>query len=195
MPAATIHILGICGSLRAESYNRVLLVEAAAIAPEGVEIEIFEGLADIPLFNEDVEAEGEPEAVRSLKDAIASADALLIATPEYNYSVSGVLKNAIDWASRPAGESPLEGKPTALIGASPGMGGSARAQLALRQSFVFTKTPVLPGPEVLVARAHERIEDGQLTDKDSREFLGDLIERLREFTVSLRDGDEHAAGA
>src|SRR5690606_7440480 len=142
-------------------------------------------------FNEDVEAEGDPEPVRVLKQAIAEADALLIATPEYNYSTTGVLKNAIDWASRPTNgaPSPLAGKPTALMGASPGMGGSARAQLALRQSFVFTQTPVLPGPEVLVSNAHERFDDsGKLTDEDSRKFVADLLVRLSDFTSQLQNG-------
>ncbi len=178
-------ILGICGSLRRDSYNRALLREAAAMVPAGVRIEMFDRLGEIPPFNEDVETQGYPEPVRALQSAIADADALLIATPEYNYSVPGVLKNAIDWASRPAGKSPLTGKPTALIGASPGMGGTARAQLALRQSFVFTGTPVLPGPEVLVSSAADRIEDGRLVDDDSRRFLGDLVGRLVEFTHIL----------
>ncbi len=188
--ATTLRVLGIAGSLRKGSYNRALLKEAASLAPSGMSIEMFEELGDIPPFNEDVEAQGDPAPVRRMKAAMAESDGLLIATPEYNYSTTGVLKNALDWVSRPAGESPLEGMPTALIGASMGMGGTARAQLALRQAFVFTKTPVLPGPEVLVASAGDRFDDdGRLTDEDSRAFLADLLERFADFTMRLRRSD------
>jgi chromate reductase len=188
---ARIRILGLAGSLREDSYNRALLEEAARLAPEGVTIEVFDRLDEIPPFNEDVEREGYPEPVRALQRAIEEANALLVATPEYNYSVPGVLKNAIDWASRPAGQSPLEGKPTAVMGASPGMGGTARAQLALRDSFVFTKTPVVPGPEVLVARAPERFdEEGRLTDEPTREFVTDLLDRLVDYAQRFKDNHD-----
>ncbi len=182
MAGQQLEILGIAGSLRRASYNRRLLREAARIAPEDMNITIFEGLGDIPPFNEDVEAEGYPESVQRLHRAIAQADGILVAVPEYNYGVTGVLKNAIDWASRPAGRSPLEGKPAAVMGASMGMGGSARAQLALRDSFVFTQTPVLPGPEVLVAGAHEQFDDnGHLLRGDTRDFVRSLLERFGVF--------------
>ncbi len=140
---SAIKVFGIAGSLRAGSSNKALLRAAAELAPEGMEIRLFERLAEVPLYNEDVEKAGEPESVAALKGAIREADALLFATPEYNYGVPGVLKNAIDWASRPPRNSVLNGKPAAIMGATPGTSGTARAQLALRQSFVFTQTHAL----------------------------------------------------
>lgn len=187
MTQPPLEILGISGSLRGGSYNRKLLQEAVRMAPAGMSITLYDGLGSIPPYNEDVEAEGLPESVAHFKRLIAEADGILVATPEYNYSVTGVLKNAIDWASRPAGESPLEGKPAAVIGASPGMGGTARAQLSLRNSFVFTRTPVLPGPEVLVTRAHEQFDDGHLKSPDTRKFLLDLLERFEVFARRFMD--------
>src|SRR5262245_39739521 len=120
-----LEVLGIAGSLRRESYNRGLLRAAQEMAPEGMTIRSFE-LDAIPLYNGDVEAAGDPAPVAQLKEAIRGADALLLATPEYNYGVPGVLKNAVDWASRPPAKSVLSGKPAAIMGASPGMGGTIR---------------------------------------------------------------------
>src|SRR2546427_11679740 len=143
----------------------MLLRAAIELATTGMEITTFKRLGDIAPYNDDVMAKGDPEPVAALKTAIREADALLIATPEYNYGVPGVLKNAIDWASRPPGKSVLNRKPAAIMGATPGGTGTARAQLALRQSFVFTETYALLRPELLVARAHERIDAaGRLTD-------------------------------
>jgi chromate reductase, NAD(P)H dehydrogenase (quinone) len=174
-----VKVCGIAGSLRRTSYNRSLLQAAVQLAPERMSIAIFDRLGDVPLYNADVEARGDPEAVVALKNAIREADALLIATPEYNYGVPGVLKNAIDWASRPPSGSVLAGKPAALLGASPGRTGTARAQLALRQSFVFTQTPVLLGPEVLVGEAQKKFaDDGTLSDEPTRKFVRGLLERL-----------------
>jgi chromate reductase len=179
----TLRILGIAGSLRAASFNRALLHTAIEVAPEGVAIDIFDGLGAIPAYNADVEAQGDPAAVVALKTAIADADALLIATPEYNYGVPGVLKNAIDWASRPPGTCVLNGKPAALMGATPGGTGTARAQLALRQSFVFTDTRALLRPEVLIARAHEKIDAaGRVTDAATRELIRRLLDALVDWT-------------
>jgi chromate reductase len=136
-PRAPIRVLGFAGSLRRGSYNRALLRAAQELAPAGMTIEVSD-LAPIPLYNADVEAEGDPEPVAAFKAAIRRADALLIACPEYNHGVPGVLKNAIDWASRPPRSAALDRKPLALMGASPGMTGSARGQSQLRQAFVFT---------------------------------------------------------
>jgi chromate reductase, NAD(P)H dehydrogenase (quinone) len=180
-------VCGIAGSLRRGSYNRALLRAAGELAPEGMEIRIFDRMAEIPLFNEDVEAEGSPEPVQALKRAIEEADALLIATPEYNHGVPGVLKNAIDWASRPPRGSVLAGKPAAIFGASPGVTGTARAQSQLRQAFVFTQTPALLQPEILVYRAREKFdEQGRLTDEKTREFVGKLLRELADWTRRLR---------
>jgi chromate reductase len=183
-----LRVCGIAGSLRKGSFNRALLRAAQELVPPGMEITTFD-LAPVPLYNGDVEAAGDPPAVIALKTAIGEADALLIATPEYNFGVPGVLKNAIDWASRPPGKSPLNGKPAALMGATPGMGGTGRAQMSLRQSFVFTQTLALLSPEVLVARAREKFdESGRLTDEATRGFVRKLLEALAAWTARLRGG-------
>jgi chromate reductase len=180
-----LRVLGFAGSLRAASYNRMLLRAAVELAPAGMEIEVFD-IGGIPLFNEDVEAVGTPPAVEAFREAIRRADALLIATPEYNHGVPGVLKNAVDWASRPPRTSALAGKPAAVFGASPGATGTARAQTQLRASFVFTDTPVLPQPEVLVFRAHEKFDaDGRLSDGPTRAFVARLLVALADWTRRL----------
>ena len=183
--ATPIRVLAFAGSLRAGSYNKMLLRAAREMAPAGMEIETFD-IAGIPLYNEDVEQAGTPAAVEAFREAIRAADALLIAVPEYNHGVPGVLKNAIDWASRPPRGSALSGKPTALFGASPGQTGTARAQTQLRGSFVFTNTPVLPQPEVLVFRAHEKFDaDGRLADEATRAFVRRLLDALADWTARL----------
>lgn len=184
--SSSLVVCGIAGSLREKSYNRALLRAARELAPDGMEVRIFDGMAEIPLFNEDVEASGDPEPVLALRRAIGEADGLLIATPEYNHGVPGVLKNALDWASRPPRRDVLGRKPTAIFGASPGITGSARAQSQLRQSFVFTNTPVLPQPEILVYRAHEKFDEaGRLTDEKTREFVGKLLMALADWIRRL----------
>ena len=171
-------VVGVAGSLRQGSFNRALLRAAQQLAPVAVQIRIYD-LSEIPLFNEDVERAGIPSAVARLRAAVAEADGFLVATPEYNHGVPGVMKNAFDWLSRPPGKSVLNGKPAAIVGASPGITGAARAQSQLRQSFVFTNTPVLPQPEVLVGRAHEKFDsDGRLTDDTTRKFLLLLLEEF-----------------
>ena len=177
-----LRVLGIPGSLRAASFNRALLRAAIELAPEGMTITLFDGLAAVPPYNADVEAKGDPDAVVALKTAIHDAEALLIATPEYNYGVPGVLKNAIDWASRPPGKSVLNRKPAAIMGATPSGAGTARAQLALRQSFVFTDTRTLLKPEVLVARVHEKVDaDGRVIDATTRQAIRQLLEALADW--------------
>jgi chromate reductase, NAD(P)H dehydrogenase (quinone) len=179
-------VCGIAGSLRRGSYNRALLRAAQELAPSDIDIRVFDRMAEIPPFNQDAEAEGDPEPVQALKRAIGEADALLIATPEYNHGVPGLLKNAIDWASRPARDSVLSGKPAAILGASPGITGTARAQSQLRQAFVFTNTPTLPQPEILVYRAQEKFgAEGRLTDEKTREFVGKLLHELADWTRRL----------
>ena len=146
-------IVGIAGSLRQGSFNRALLRAATELAPATLRITVHD-LLPIPLYNADVESRGAPEVVADLRNAVRAADGLLIATPEYNHGVPGVLKNAIDWLSRPPEAGALSGKPAAIMGASPGMTGTARSQSQLRQAFVFTNTYAMTQPEVLVARAH-----------------------------------------
>jgi len=176
--ARQYHVVGIAGSLRRGSYNRALLRAAKELAPPLLDIVIHE-LDGIPLYNGDVEAAGVSPAVLELRDAIRQADGLLIATPEYNHGVPGVLKNAIDWLSRPPRDSVLNGKTAAVMGASPGTTGTARAQAQLRQAFVFTNTYALLQPEVLVARAHEKFDpDGRLIDQATRDFLATFLHRF-----------------
>jgi len=172
---APLTFLGIAGSLRRSSFNRGLIRAAVELAPAGITVVPFD-LADLPMFNADVEAEGDPEAVAALKRAIAAVDGLLIATPEYNHCVPGVLKNAIDWASRPARQSVLTGKPVAIMGATPGGGGTARAQAHLRDGLSYTNGFVLPLPEVLVPHAIDKFDDdANLIDPDTRSEVYDLL--------------------
>jgi chromate reductase len=174
-------VVGFAGSLRRSSYNRALLRAAIELAPPELHIETHE-LDALPLYNGDVEGAGVPQTVEELRAAIRQADALLIATPEYNHGVPGVLKNAIDWLSRPPRGSALNGKVAAVMGASPGMTGTARSQSQLRQAFVFTNTYALLQPEVLVARAHEKFDaDGRLVDQATRDFLATFLQRFAEF--------------
>lgn len=170
-----LRITAFAGSLRAASYNRALLRACVELAPPAMTFDIFD-LAEVPLYNGDVEAAGDPPGVQRLKAAIAAADGLLIATPEYNHGVPGVTKNAVDWASRPARGAPLGEKPVAILGASPGQTGSARGQSQLRQAFEFTNSFCMPQPEILVFRAHEKFDEaGRLTDERTREHLGRFL--------------------
>jgi len=175
--AKTFTVLGFAGSLRKHSFNKSILAAAAESLPENTTLEIFD-LGGIPPFNQDLEKQP-PEKVREFKAKIRSADALLIATPEYNYSVPGVLKNAIDWGSRPYGDNAFDDKPVALMGASVGTIGTARAQYHLRQTFVFLNMHPLNSPEVMVTSAHEKVDkDGKVTDPKTREKIKELVERL-----------------
>ena len=176
--ARVFTVVGFAGSLRRGSYNRALLRAATELAPSALHIVIHE-LDGIPLYNGDVEAAGAPTSVVELRDAIRTAEGLLIATPEYNHGVPGVLKNTIDWLSRPPRDSVLNGKVAAVMGASPGMTGTARGQSQLRQAFVFTNTYALLQPEVLVGRAHEKFDaDGRLVHQPTRDFLATFLERF-----------------
>lgn len=174
MPEGTLHILGIPGSLRRVSFNRGLLDAAQAVASAEMEIEFFD-ILPIPLYNPDVEANGDPVPVRTFKEKIRSSDGLLIATAEYNYSIPGVLKNAIDWASRPP-ERALRRKPVALMGASGGRRGTMRAQAALRQVLQSVECYAMPKPEIYVTNAQERFDAaGRLTDGQLREEIRGLL--------------------
>jgi chromate reductase len=173
-----MRILGIAGSLREASYNRSLLRAARELMPAGVELAEYE-IGTLPFYDGDVEAAGDPESVVRLKQAIRDADALLIATPEYNRGVPGVLKNAVDWASRPPLGSPLTGKPVAIMGASTGRGGTARAQEQLRAALEFSRATVLEQPEVLVPEAFMRFDEhGELVDPGIRAELAELVDSL-----------------
>jgi chromate reductase len=173
----SLTILGTAGSLRKKSYNRAALRAAQQLAPENVKVEIFE-LDGIPAFNQD-EEQNPPEKVRELKARIRAADAILLVTPEYNYSIPGVLKNAIDWASRPYGDNAWQGKPVAVMGASVGAQGSSRAQYHLRQVFVFLDMLPVNKPEVMISNASQKFDEaGDLIDQETRKHIRGLLESL-----------------
>ena len=183
-----IKVLGIAGSLREGSFNRAALRAAKELAPEGMDIEIFD-IDGLPGFNQDQEADP-PEQVADLKRRIREADAVLLVTPEYNYSISGVLKNAIDWASRPYGDSAWDGKPAAIMGASGGAIATARAQYDLRKMMVFLNMFPLNRPEVMIGNAGEKFDDnGKLTDEQTRKFISDQMQALLEWTRKLKAGE------
>lgn len=179
-------ILGFAGSLRKGSYNKALLRAAVELAPKDVKLEIFD-LKEIPPFNQDLEDEM-PSKVKEFKAKIKAADAILIVTPEYNYSFSGVLKNAIDWASRPPGENAFEGKPVAIMSASIGMLGGARAQYHLRQVLVALDMYPINWPEVMVSSAEDKFdEDGRLLDEKAKAKIRELLENLVIWTRKLKE--------
>jgi len=180
-----IKVLGICGSLRKGSYNKMALNAAIELAAPSVAIETFD-IAPIPLYNEDVREAGWPKPVEEFRAKIKAADALLFVTPEYNYSMPGVLKNAIDWASRPP-EQPFNGKPCAIMGTSPGPVGTGRAQYHLRQTCVFLNMFPLNKPEVLIGTCQNKFDaKGKLVDETTRGFVKDLLVALEAWTRKLR---------
>lgn len=180
----TLNILGIAGSLRRASFNRGVVRAAMQLTPPGVTIRSLD-IGDLPLYDADLEADP-PSVVRALRETVRAADAVLIATPEYNYSVPGVLKNALDWGSRPRSENAWRGKPVAILGATTGLLGTARAQYHLRQMFVFLEMLPLNRPEVMIARAPEKFDaGGNLTDAETRERIRALVEALVAWTRRL----------
>ena len=185
---APLRVLGFAGSLRRRSYNKALIRAAAELAPEGMAIEVHE-IDGIPPYDADRDGEDTPAPVVAIKRAIEGADALLIATPEYNYAIPGVLKNALDWASRPAYKSPLVAKPCAVLGASGGLGGTVRAQMDVRRVLEACLARVLPYPDVAVRSASQRFdEQGRLTDEETRKIVRGLLVGLRDWTRVLRAG-------
>lgn len=174
---ATFRILGLTGSLRSGSFNTGLLHAARELAPVGIAVDIAD-IRGVPLYNEDLNRDGGPEAVRSLKAQAHAAHALLFAVPEYNYSMTGVQKNLVDWLSRPVESSPLRHKPIALMGAGARFG-TVRSQLALRQVFLFTESYVMIRPELMIPQAVEHFDaDGRLTDAALRERVRAIVEAL-----------------
>lgn len=181
-----IRVLGISGSLRKGSYNTATLHAAQELAPPDLQLEIGD-ISQFPLYNADTQAQGFPDAVQRVGEQIRAADGLLLVTPEYNYSVSGVMKNAIDWISRLKNQ-PFAGKPVALCGASMGALGTARAQYHLRQIGVYLDMRFLNKPEVMIGSAHERFDaNGKLMHEATRKFVGELM-------VALRDAGRRAKG-
>ncbi len=181
----TVKILGIAGSLRRGSFNKAALRAAQEFAPDGMRIEVFD-IAEIPPYNEDVKQQGFPPPVQALRDGIREADGLLFATPEYNYSIPGVLKNAIDWVSRPP-EQPFDGKAIGIMGASPSALGTARAQYHLRQCFIFLNAHVMNRPEVMINAAPTKFDaEGRLTDQPTRDFIATMLVALKAWTLRMR---------
>lgn len=181
-----IGVFAFCGSLRKGSYNRMALRAAEELAPAGMTFDSTD-LGQIPLYNEDVREQGYPGPVKDMRERIRAADAILFVTPEYNYSIPGVLKNAIDWASRPP-DQPFNGKPAAIMGASPSMLGSARAQYHLRQCCVYLNIAVINQPEVFIAAADKKFDaSGRLTDEPTRKFIAKLLEALAEWTRRIKE--------
>lgn len=180
-----VNIFGFAGSLRKQSYNKAVLRVAANLNLRDITVETFD-LEGIPLFNQDLESQP-AEKVREFKAKIKAADAILIATPEYNYSIPGVLKNALDWASRPHGDNALEGKPVGIMGASIGMMGSSRAQYHLRQCFVWLNMHPLNKPEVMVSTAQDKVDqDGTITDAKTREKIAEIVTALADWSKKLK---------
>jgi chromate reductase len=180
---ASVSLLGICGSVRKASTNRYLLRAIAEAMPVGCTLEIYDTI-ELPIFNSDLQ---DPPEVVALKDAIAGADGVVFAVPEYNYSIPGGLKNALDWVSRPPATSPMRGKPIGLCGAASGMSGTIRAQLHLRQMLVYSDAPCLNQPEVLIPRAQDRFDgEGKLHDESTRVLLAKFATAMVAFVEKNR---------
>lgn len=180
-----IKILGIAGSLRKDSYNRALLKAMIGLEPEGVEIEGFE-LDSIPLYNQDMDTpELMPESVRELKRRIREADAVLFVTPEYNRSIPGVLKNAIDWASRPYRDNSFDDKPVATIGATDGMLGTAVVQYHMREIFSFLNAHPMERPQLFISGISKKLVDGEIHDDELRKLLQAFVGNLAKWAMRI----------
>ncbi|ADY27652.1 NADPH-dependent FMN reductase (plasmid) [Deinococcus proteolyticus MRP] len=182
-----LRVCALLGSLRQGSYNRMLLNAATEVAPDSLDIQFFDRLREIPLYDGDLEAEGTPESVLALREAIKAADLLLIVSPEYNRDIPGGLKNALDWVSRD--KSVLSGKPTAIMGASTGGFGTTRMQAALRLSCVQTGNLVMTQPEIAVPFVDKKVEDGRLTDADTLKFLTGFMKAAADW-ATLHQGQQ-----
>ena len=186
-----IKILGFGGSLRKDSFNETLLQAgclldaASGVCPADATLEIFDKIGEFPLYSQDLDA-NLPDIVEEFKVKIKEADAILIVTPEYNFSVPGYLKNALDFATRPYGDNSFDDKPGAIMSASPGMLGGVKAQYALRQICVFLNLHLLNKPEIIIPSIHEKIKDGKLVDEKSKEKIQELMEELCAWTRRLQ---------
>lgn len=182
-----LKVLGFAGSLRRGSFNRSLIGSCRELAPEGLTVDVFD-IDGIPLYNADLDNdESRPEAVREFKGAIEAADGVLIASPEYNYGVPGVLKNVLDWASRPGFASPFFQKPTGIMGAAKGRSGTMRGQERLKLNLLGMGSQVFPHPGVAVSAAASKFDDGRLTDESTREFLAKYLESYAGWLARVRE--------
>lgn len=182
-----LKIVALSGSLRAQSYNTMALKAAATLLPEGVSLEILD-YSDVPLYNGDIHAHGQPAAIERLRAQIAAADGLLIASPEYNFSVAGVLKNAIDWLSKAAPVQPFKNKPTAIISATTGPLGGARSQYDLRKIMASIEAIVMPKPEIFIGNSATRFQDGKLVDEATAKLLQAQMTAFRDWMLRWRAG-------
>ncbi len=179
-----VRVCAFCGSLRKASFNRMALRAAEELAPEGMSFEACD-IGEIPLYNEDVRQQGFPPSVERAREMVRAASAVLFVTPEYNYSFSGALKNAIDWISRPP-DHPFAGKPAAIMGASPSMQGTSRAQYQLRQVCIYLNMFPVNQPEVMIAAADKKFDaGGRLTDEGTRKIKARLMQALADWTKRL----------
>jgi chromate reductase, NAD(P)H dehydrogenase (quinone) len=186
--ADTLSVVTLCGSLRRASYNAAIQRALPALAPAGMQVSALGSVGDLPLYNADIQAQGFPAPVTAMAEAIRAADGLVIVTPEYNYSIPGGLKNAIDWLSR-LPDQPFAGKPLALQSASMGLFGGARAQYHLRQSVIFLDAHVLNRPEVMVPQAQNKIsEAGEITDAATRDLIASQLKAFLPFILRHRTG-------
>src|ERR671921_591276 len=184
MEDGNLSIIGLAGSLRRASFHRGLIRAAQELAPRGLTVEPYEELDEIPFFNQDVEDQGDPAPVKNFKEKIRQADAVLIATPEYDYAIPGVLSNALDWALR--SPSPLRHKPVGIVGASPGNTGTARGQMVLRQILLHAPVYTMPEPQMLIPKARQRFDQsGDLTDEETRERMRRFLAALVEWTKRM----------
>ena len=181
----TIKILGFGGTLRKGSFTQSLLQEAALLCPPSAELEVFERLGEFPLFSSELENKV-PEVIKEFKNKIKNADAVLIVTPEYNFSIPGYLKNALDWASRPYGDNSFDEKPGLIISASPGMLGGVKAQYAMRQTCVFLNIHLLNKPEIIIPSIHEKMKDGKLADEHTIQKITEGLHALVAFSNKLK---------
>ncbi len=187
---SAFNIVGLSGSLRQASYNTAALMAAQAMVPDGVTITLAD-LSSIPIYNDDDRIKGQPASVSALAKRISEADAVMIATPEYNYSVPGMLKNVIDWLSK-VPEQPFKDKPMAILGASMGTFGTARAQYDLRKMFVFLDAHILNQPEVMIGSAQTRFDsEGQLIDEATKKLMLSQIIALRDWSLRIRTERHH----
>ena len=182
----SLKIVGLAGSLRRASFHRGLIRAAQELAPGGVTVESYERLDEIPFFNQDVEDQGDPAPVKGFKEKIRQADAVLIATPEYDYAIPGVLTNALDWVLRPP--SPFRHKPVGIVGTSPGSAGTARGQMVLRQILLHPPAYVIPEPQMLIPFALERfdVQTGDLVDERTQDSMRRFLKALAEWTQRFK---------
>jgi chromate reductase len=189
--AEVLHILGICGSLRKDSLNAAILRAAQQLVPEGMTIEIYEGIGEFPHYDQDVADAGFPAQVTEFKDKVKAADCVLMVTPEYNNGIPGVLKNALDWGSRPTGDSCWAGKPLAIMGAATAQGGTVRAQMQLRENARPLDMQVLARPEVLINNARAKFDaELNFTDEQGRTFMQQQLSAFSDFIRRLQRGLE-----